>query len=115
MIYGKMTLKTSSSITGCTEKCETIYGSSDDYPHLHLRMIDTIGLRESLGGTVPTEEAITELENKLDSLYNSEGIHLILFCIRKRRQAQATTINYQGIVQELCEGKSSMSIGYYVL
>ena len=105
MIYGNNTLKTSSSATGCTGKCESICASPKGYPDLRLRLVDTIGLGESIEGTVPTGDAITELENKLDSLHSNEGIHLILFCIRKGRQNEATTRNYEGIVHELCERK----------
>lgn len=100
-----MTLKTSSSAIGCTDKFHSVRGHPADYNKLNLRIVDTVGLGESSEGTIPNEEAITMIEDKLDSLYNHEGINLILFCIRKGRQTEDATQNYRGIVHELCENQ----------
>lgn len=105
MLFGpkRMRLKTSSGAIGCTEENGSVRGEPEGYENLNLRIVDTAGLGESSEGAVPNEKAITMLENKLNSLHDTDGIHLILFCIRKGRQGEGTTQNYRGIVHELCE------------
>ena len=107
MLFGpkRVNLKVSSGAVGCTEQYQSVRGEPEGYENLYLRIVDTAGLGESSEGTVPNEEAITMLEDKLKSLHDTDGIHLILFCIRKGRRGQTTTQNYQGIVHELCENQ----------
>ncbi|CAF2001519.1 unnamed protein product [Rotaria magnacalcarata] len=76
-VFDNMQLVTSLGDVGCTDEYYSVRGLPKDYPHISLRMIDTVVFYESLEGTLPSDKAMEMLEKQLDTLYAKDAIHLI--------------------------------------
>lgn len=103
MIFDSQMVETSACAVGCTFECEPVRGSPPDYPELDLNIFDTVGMCESMEGTVPSEQAIKMFE-KLTSDIDG-GIHILLFCMKKGRLTQETRQAFKFFVKDLCDTK----------
>lgn len=96
--------KTSSSATGCTfayarHKVE-ISGQT-------FVLFDTAGLNEGTAGTVPAAKADENLKSLLHELMNpkSDGIGLLVYCVRSTRARRALIRNYNVFYSAICRKK----------
>lgn len=96
--------KTSSSATGCT------------FAHQRYRveisgqtfvLFDTAGLNEGTAGTVPAAKADENLKSLLHELMSprSDGIGLLVYCVRSTRARRALIRNYNIFYSAICRKK----------
>ncbi|KAG2129172.1 uncharacterized protein EDB93DRAFT_140810 [Suillus bovinus] len=96
--------KTSSSATGCTFAYERhrveISGQT-------FVLFDTAGLNEGTAGTVPAAKAEENLKSLLQELMSpkSDGIGLLVYCVRSTRARRALIRNYNIFYSAICRKK----------
>lgn len=96
--------KTSSSATGCTFAYERhrveISGQT-------FVLFDTAGLNEGTAGTVPAAKAEENLKSLLNELMSpkSDGIGLLVYCVRSTRARRALIRNYNLFYSAICRKK----------
>jgi len=85
--------QTSSGATGCTFRCER---HEVDLSGKKFVLFDTVGLNEGNEGTVPGAEAEKSLKNLMRKLMSpgSDGIGLLVYCVRGARGSRALVKNY---------------------
>ena len=66
---------------------------------------DTAGLDEGCEGTVPAEQAESNLKQLMQELTHSGGIHLVIYCIRCTRLTRALKRNYDLFYIAVCRKK----------
>ncbi|KAF8844608.1 P-loop containing nucleoside triphosphate hydrolase protein [Paxillus ammoniavirescens] len=64
---------------------------------------DTAGLNEGSKGRVPAKKAEKALKHLLSNLTRSEGVHLLVFCMRAGRVTRSLKGSYQTFVQKVCK------------
>lgn len=96
--------ETSSDATGCTfsYQCYPVEISGQRYV-----LFDTAGLDEGNTGAVPAVKAEKELKKLLRGLMNpgSDGIGLLVYCVRSTRARQALIRNYNLFYSVICRKK----------
>ncbi|KAG1748195.1 P-loop containing nucleoside triphosphate hydrolase protein [Suillus lakei] len=96
--------KTSSDATGCTFSYQryTVEFSGQRYV-----LFDTAGLNEGNIGAVPAAKAEKELKSLLRGLMSpgSDGIGLLVYCVRSTRARQALIRNYNLFYSTICRKK----------
>lgn len=96
--------KTSSDATGCTfsYQCYPVEISGQRYV-----LFDTAGLNEGNAGGVPAAKAEKELKRLLCGLMSpgSDGIGLLVYCVRSTRARQALIRNYNLFYSVICRKK----------
>lgn len=96
--------KTSSSATGCTFAYQRhrveISGQT-------FVLFDTAGLNEGTAGTVPAAKADENLKSLLHELMSpkSDGIGLLVYCVRSTRARRALIRNYNIFYSGICRKK----------
>ena len=70
-------------------------------------LFDTVGLNEGSAGTVPAAEAEENLKSLLRELMNprSDGIGLLVYCVRSVRVSRALLRNYNLFYSAICRKK----------
>lgn len=96
--------ETSSDATGCTfsYQCYPVEISGQRYV-----LFDTAGLNEGNAGGVPAAKAEKELKRLLCGLMSpgSDGIGLLVYCVRSTRARQALIRNYNLFYSVICRKK----------
>lgn len=96
--------ETSSDATGCTfsYQCYPVEISGQRYV-----LFDTAGLNEGSTGAVPAAKAEKELKRLLRGLMSpgSDGIGLLVYCVRSTRARQALIRNYDLFYSVICRKK----------
>ncbi|KAG1864959.1 P-loop containing nucleoside triphosphate hydrolase protein, partial [Suillus subalutaceus] len=96
--------ETSSDATGCTfsYQCYPVEISGQRYV-----LFDTAGLNEGSTGAVPAAKAEKELKRLLRGLMSpgSDGIGLLVYCVRSTRARQALIRNYNLFYSVICRKK----------
>ena len=91
LIAGQKLADTSNGALGCTFQHRRYIVSLDE---MSCALWDTTGLDEGTEGTVPARLAESNLRALMRGLAHSEGIHLIVYCIRGTRLTKALKRNY---------------------
>ncbi|KAG8216989.1 hypothetical protein J3R82DRAFT_7302 [Butyriboletus roseoflavus] len=91
LIAGQKLADTSNDALGCTFQHKRYIVSLD---WMSCALWDTTGLDEGTEGTVPARLAESNLGALMRGLAHSEGIHLIIYCIRDTRLTKALKRNY---------------------
>ncbi|KAG1741961.1 hypothetical protein EDB19DRAFT_687329 [Suillus lakei] len=103
-IMKKSLAKTSSSATGCTFTYER---HPVEISGQRFALYDTAGLNEGTAGTVPAAKAEEKLKSLLHELMGpgSDGISLLVYCVRSTRARHALTRNYNMFFSAICRKK----------
>ncbi|KIJ60455.1 hypothetical protein HYDPIDRAFT_98754, partial [Hydnomerulius pinastri MD-312] len=100
-ITGNVVASTHNRVSGCTLEC-TAYPITLD-SGIRTNLWDTIGLDEGTAGSIPALQAKQKLKEFLQQrLSTSEGIDLLLFCIRAERIKNAHLERYKFVYEEVC-------------
>ncbi|KAG2747336.1 hypothetical protein P692DRAFT_20643007, partial [Suillus brevipes Sb2] len=96
--------KTSSSATGCTFAYQRYRVEISGQTFV---LFDTAGLNEGTAGTVPAAKADENLKNLLNELMSprSDGIGLLVYCVRSTRARRALIRNYNIFYSAICRKK----------
>jgi GTP-binding protein EngB required for normal cell division len=95
---------TSSSAAGCTFRYQK---HEVDLSGERFILFDTVGLDEGTAGTVPAAEAEANLKSLLRDLMSPEsnGIGLLVYCVRSVRVSRALLRNYNLFYSAICRKK----------
>ncbi|KAF9222608.1 hypothetical protein BS17DRAFT_783129 [Gyrodon lividus] len=85
-----------------TTACQS-YGMRID--EKRYQIWDTAGLGEGSEGRVPAKRAEKALKDLLSNLAQTEGVHLLVFCMRAGRMTTASKGVYQTFVVGVCQKK----------
>ncbi|KAG1778922.1 hypothetical protein EV702DRAFT_144856 [Suillus placidus] len=96
--------KTSSSATGCTFAYQRYRVEISGQTYV---LFDTAGLNEGTAGTVPAAKADENLKSLLHELMSprSDGIGLLVYCVRSTRARRALIRNYNIFYSAICRKK----------
>ena len=92
---------TSNGPLGVTEKTH-IYAPFE-YDGVRVQLIDTAGLHESSGGTVPPDEAVMQIVELLKS--SRDGFNLLLHVARASRLTKEQEEDHEFFVRKMTEGR----------
>ena len=107
LIAWKEIAKVSSVVNGCTLQSTRYDIPFDD---MSFAMFDTIGLKQPQMGTNDYLKAIEKAYELIVKLGAAGGIHLILFCVRRRRITATTLSNYRLFCECLCNTKVPIAL-----
>ncbi|KAF7978163.1 hypothetical protein HWV62_1346 [Athelia sp. TMB] len=100
MIADKVVATTSSDATGCTFQSQPHDVEIDG---ARFVLWDTSGLNEGDKGRVPAEQAVENLYSLARGL--SDGVSLLIYCVRGPRINANTADNYELFYRGLCQGR----------
>ncbi|CAF0741297.1 unnamed protein product [Adineta steineri] len=90
LLFNKDIAETSDAALGCTFESKLYRGDREGHS---FNIYDTTGLNESEKGLVKPEVAVGNLMKLINSL--TDGIHLLIMCMKKGRINNAVSNNYQ--------------------
>ena len=106
-IAGEKLSETSSSAVGCTLDYKRHLLKLGDQ---RFAIWDTAGLDEGTQGTVPAEKAEAYLKQLLHDLAKTNGIDLLIYCVRGTRVRSALLTNYHLFYSAICRKKVPIAI-----
>ncbi|KAH7928934.1 P-loop containing nucleoside triphosphate hydrolase protein [Leucogyrophana mollusca] len=106
-IAGYKVARTSSSAVGCTFRWSRQEVEIDG---VSVGIWDTAGLDEGTYGTVPAPKAEENLKRLLRELGTSNGIDLLVYCVRGTRVRKALLKNYSIFYSAICRKKAPIVI-----
>ncbi|KAF8840312.1 hypothetical protein BDN67DRAFT_1011576 [Paxillus ammoniavirescens] len=102
MIAGEEVAKSDNDVRGCTREC-TPYTFTLDSRINVVKLWDTVGLDEGTAGATPAVHARRKLKQFLqEQLSTSEGIDLLIYCIRADKIKSAHLERYRFVYEEVC-------------
>ncbi|KAH7888365.1 P-loop containing nucleoside triphosphate hydrolase protein, partial [Phlebopus sp. FC_14] len=107
MIAGRIVARTSSDAVGCTFRHECHLVTLGD---ASVNLWDTAGLDEGSEGTVPAAQAEERLKAFLRQVTRSNGIDLLIYCIRGTRVRRALMRNYNIFYAAICRKKVPVAL-----
>ena len=107
LIAGRKVSETSSGALGCTLQYTRHLLSLGNR---QFAIWDTAGLDEGTQGTVPAEKAEAYLKQLLHELAKSEGVDLLVYCVRGTRVRSALLTNYHIFYSAICRKKVPIAI-----
>lgn len=106
VIAQKQVAKTSNDALGCTSESKRY---SVDISGQKFALFDTVGLNEGTAGTVPPKQAKRQLKSLLDKLLShkspSDGIDLIVYCVRNTTAPRVILDAYDTVYSGTCRKK----------
>ncbi|KAG1730251.1 P-loop containing nucleoside triphosphate hydrolase protein [Suillus paluster] len=101
-IAQKPRAKTSGDAAGCTFSFQRY---REEISGQNFVLFDTAGLNEGTEGTVPEADAEEELKYLLRKLADSDGIDLLVYCVRSTRARRVLIQNYNIFYSAICRKK----------
>ncbi|KIJ67584.1 hypothetical protein HYDPIDRAFT_108441 [Hydnomerulius pinastri MD-312] len=107
MIVGRIVTKTSNDAVGCTfrHQCHEVVING-----VKVNLWDTAGLDEGTEGTVPAAQAEEGLKAFLRQVTRSDGIDLLVYCVRGSRVRKALLRNYNIFYAAICRKKVPVAL-----
>ncbi|KAG1720685.1 P-loop containing nucleoside triphosphate hydrolase protein [Suillus paluster] len=94
LIAGTNLAQTSPDARGCTTGTQN-YVIKIQNKDLEVKLFDTAGLGEGSYGVVPDKKARKDLENLLEGLMKTDGIHLLMYCVQGTKGRKALHRDYK--------------------
>lgn len=102
VIAQEQVARTSNDGPGCTSEPKH---HLVDISGQKFALVDTAGLNEGTAGTVPPKQAKQQLKSLLDKLMTSDGIDLLVYCLRNTTAPRAILDAYDTVYSETCRKK----------